>query len=367
MVKCEKEMQKIFLYIIIVFSFFSTIEAQEKREDASSLRIAFAGDIMGHDGQIASAAIGDAYNYDTCFSLLKPYLNSVDIAIANLEVTLAGAPYKGYPQFSSPDELAQAAKDAGFDLFVTANNHSLDRYFKGITRTTSVLADKGIIHTGTFASAQSKEMTYPLIIEKNGIRLAILNYTYGTNGISVPETFAVNYIDTTQIREDIQKARQAEPDYIIAVMHWGIEYQRNEDARQQKIAESLFSLGADAVIGSHPHVIQPITNHYRDPADSTNFNVVVYSLGNFISNQRDRYRDGGIIYELVLEKTDKVRIKEQSYMPVWVYKPLKKDGSRLFVLVPENLDESVKDELSMPSDDQKLMQTFFEDTHSHLK
>lgn len=360
-------MQKILLYIIIAFSFLSTIEGQENKENAKNLRIVFAGDIMGHDTQIASASSGDSYNYDTCFSLLKPYLASVDIAIANLEVTLAGPPYKGYPQFSSPDELAQAAKDAGFNLLVTANNHSLDRYFKGVARTTSVLSDKGIIHTGTFSSAQARETTYPLIIEKNGIRLAILNYTYGTNGISVSEEYAVNYIDTVHIRTDIQKAVTAEPDYIIAVMHWGLEYQRQENAQQRNIAQSLFNMGVDAVIGSHPHVIQPIRNYYRNESDSTDFNIVAYSLGNFISNQRDRYRDGGIIYELVLEKTDKVRIIEQSYLPVWVYKPMQEDGNRLFVLVPENLGENLKDQLNMPEEDQEIMQSFFEDTHLHLK
>ncbi len=346
-------MQKILVYIIIAFSFFSTIEGQENKETASTLRIAFAGDIMGHDTQIESASYGDTYNYDTCFS--------------NLEVTLAGPPFKGYPQFSSPDELAQAAKDAGFNIFVTANNHSLDRYFTGLARTTTVLSEKGVIHTGTFSSLKAKEISYPLIIEKNGIRLAILNYTYGTNGISVPEAFAVNYIDTIQIRIDIQKARKAEPDYIIAVMHWGNEYQRKEDAGQQKMAENILSLGADAIIGSHPHVVQPFRNYYRNPSDSTDFNVVVYSLGNFISNQRDRYRDGGIIYELVLEKTDKVRIKEQSYLPVWVYKPRKKDGGNLFVLVPEILDGAVKNELNIPAKDKELMQTFYKDTHLHLE
>ncbi len=353
--------------LVLIFAVFSTHLNGQETEASSTLRIAFAGDIMGHDPQIAAARNGDSYDYDTCFSLLRPYYKSVDIAIANLEVTLGGPPYKGYPQFSSPDELAQAAKDAGIDLLVTANNHALDRYFNGVERTTEVLSGKGIIHTGTFPSEKEKELKYPLIVEKNGIRLAILNYTYGTNGISVKESFAVNYIDTAQIRADIHKAGKAEPDYIIVVMHWGLEYERDENTYQENLAESILAMGADALIGSHPHVVQPINKYYPNTRDSTDFNVVVYSLGNFISNQRDRYRDGGIIYEMLLEKTDKVRITEQSYLPVWVYKARQKDGSRLFILVPENLDTEVIDKLRMPLEDQQSMEVFYKDTHLHLK
>ena len=270
----------------------------------SHLKLVFAGDIMGHDTQINSARneVTGEYNYDTCFSLLKPYLESADMVIGNLEVTLAGPEYKGYPQFSSPDELADAAKNAGFDILINANNHCLDRGSKGLERTIEVLNAKGIIHTGTFTDEEEREKTYPLIVEKNGIRLAILNYTYGTNGLKVREPNIVNYIDTSVIRQDIQRARLAEPDFVFVTIHWGIEYQRDENSGQDDLAAYLLANGADAVIGSHPHVVQPMKEYGDSSLNDSKKNLVVYSLGNFISNQRNRYTDGGIMVELDLEK-----------------------------------------------------------------
>jgi poly-gamma-glutamate synthesis protein (capsule biosynthesis protein) len=335
--------------------------------DTSRLKIIFAGDIMGHDSQIASALDNNTYNYDTCFSQLKPYISTADIAIANLEVTLAGPPFRGYPAFSSPDELADAVKNAGFNVLITANNHSLDRMFAGVARTCSILENKGIIYTGTFNSEEDKELDYPLIIEKNDIRIALLNYTYGTNGIVVKESFAVNYIDTIHIKRDIAKARLAEPDYIILTIHWGSEYERAENRHQKKLAETILAMGADVIIGSHPHVVQPIRKYYTDPADSSNFNIVVYSLGNFISNQRDRYRNGGIIYEITLEKTDRVRIKDHSYLPVWVHKPMGKNNKNLFVLVPATPELIYNNQPAMEDEDKEQMMLFFEDTKSHLE
>src|SRR5690606_14556216 len=138
--------------------------------------------IMGHDSQIASAfdAATKTYDYASCLAYMKPYIESADIAFGNLEVTLAGPPYKGYPQFSSPDALAVALKEVGFDVLVTANNHSVDRGRQGIERTIRVLDSLGIPHTGTFPDEVSRLNEYPLILIKNGFTLALLNYTYGT-------------------------------------------------------------------------------------------------------------------------------------------------------------------------------------------
>ena len=283
---------RIFLTHLLAGLFFIQLTfGQAPKQESSLLKLVFAGDIMGHDSQIASAKNiqNNSYNYDTCFSLLKDYIQSADIAVANLEVTLAGPPYKGYPQFSSPDPLAVAAKDAGFDILITANNHALDRSKKGIERTADVLDSLGIIHTGTFKNSREREVHYPLIVEKNNIRLAILNYTYGTNGLKVKAPNIVNYIDKQQIANDLDKAKTAAPDFIIVTIHWGLEYQRQENQKQKDLAAFFYKHGADAIIGSHPHVVQPIRVQYPDVKDSSDYQLTVYSLGNFISNQRKRY------------------------------------------------------------------------------
>ncbi|HNF82317.1 MAG TPA: CapA family protein, partial [Cyclobacteriaceae bacterium] len=196
-------------------------------QDTTRISLLFIGDVMQHDSQIKAAynISADAYDYSSCFQFVKPYLASADLAIGNLEVTLAGSPYKGYPQFSAPDELALTLKDAGMDILVTANNHCLDRGKKGLERTVMMLDSLGILHTGTFRDTVERMNDYPLIVEKNGFKLALLNYTYGTNGIAVTKPNVVNRIDTTTIRKDMIKAKELMPDAIIVFLHWGQEYQ----------------------------------------------------------------------------------------------------------------------------------------------
>jgi poly-gamma-glutamate capsule biosynthesis protein CapA/YwtB (metallophosphatase superfamily) len=338
-------------------------------EDTSRLKLIFAGDLMGHDEQIYSAwnQNSDSYEYDTCFSMIRKYVSSADLSFLNLEVSLAGPPYKGYPEFSSPDELALAAKKAGFDVFITANNHSLDRGKKGLERTIFVLDSLRISHTGTFINPQKRELEYPLIIEKNNIRLAILNYTYGTNGLKVTEPNIVNYIDTLTIANDLKKAKLATPDFTIVTMHWGTEYQRIENNQQQVLAAFIFRHGADIIIGSHPHVIQPVRKYYPDRADSSVYNIVVYSLGNFISNQRERYRDGGLIFGFSLEKTDKTRISGYETYPVYVHKPYSGNWAKYFVLLPANNFEEMVKKYKMSSEDKEKFRVFKEDTEMKLK
>ena len=178
---------------------------------------------MGHDSQIASAynAATKSYDYTSCFQYIKPYIESADLAIGNLEVTLAGPPYKGYPQFSSPDELAVTLRNIGFDALVTANNHSVDRGKQGIIRTIDVLDSLKIPHTGTFKDSAERAASYPLMLYKHGFSIALLNYTYGTNGIPVRKPNIVNPLDTALIRRDLLRAKESKPDVIIVFTHWG--------------------------------------------------------------------------------------------------------------------------------------------------
>jgi len=223
-----------------------------------------------------------------------------------------------------------------------------------------------MVQTGTFPGEDAREIYYPLIVEKHGIRIALLNYTYGTNGIRDLPPAIVNRIDTVRIREDLQKALAARPDFILATLHWGNEYELTESPAQQKLADFLFSLGVDAVIGSHPHVVQPIRG-------SGTGSLVAYSLGNLISNQRSRYRDGGIIFEITLSKyreepggTKQTEITDHAYLPVWVWKPDTKKGT-LFTLVPANLDTLSSPLVEMTAKDRSSMSLFLEDTRSRLK
>ncbi|MFN2312938.1 MAG: CapA family protein, partial [Bacteroidales bacterium] len=225
------------------------------------LTLLFAGDIMGHDGQIA-AALNDStgkYEYDSVFKYISPVISAADVAIGNLEVTLGGAPYKGYPAFSSPDALAVACRNAGFDILVTANNHSADRGTKGLVRTIRVLDSLGIAHTGTWVSGEARDSLSPLMICHDSIRLALLAYTYGTNGIIVPPPATVSYIDTVRAAADIRKSFDSGADRTVIFIHWGTEYDTLPDKNQKKTAAALLRSGADIVIGSHPHVLQPMT------------------------------------------------------------------------------------------------------------
>jgi len=326
----------------------------------TQLKLVFAGDIMGHDSQIASAlATGDpGYDYKPCFQYLRPYLEEADLVIGNLEVTFAGEPYKGYPAFSSPDELASALKWVGFDILVNANNHALDRGLNGLERTIEVLDRQEIVQTGTFRDPEARAAYYPLVVEMKGIRIALLNYTYGTNGIRDRPPAIVNRIDREQIREDMQKALTAEPDFILVTMHWGMEYQLKESKEQQELASFLFEQGAHAIIGSHPHVVQPVRGQGSG-------NLVAYSMGNFISNQRTRHRDGGILLELTLSKENK-EISDFAYLPVWVWKPLTKKGTG-FTLVPANLNSSSEILSAMSPEDRYKMELFLKDTRLQMQ
>jgi poly-gamma-glutamate synthesis protein (capsule biosynthesis protein) len=248
-----------------------------------SISIYFAGDIMQHEAQLKAALRADGtYDYTGCFTQVTPEIEAADIAVCNFETTLGGAPYSGYPQFCSPDELAAAVRDAGFDIFLTANNHCLDRRTRGLVRTLDVLDSLGIPHLGTYRDLAERDSLYPYIIERNSMRIALLNYTYATNGIPVAAPCIVNYIDTTQIKADVIRARQLHADCIIACMHWGTEYRLEPDKSQKTLEEWLYSIGVDHIIGGHPHVVQPVrTLPHRYHAGSS---LTVWSLGNYISN-----------------------------------------------------------------------------------
>lgn len=335
-------------------------------QDTTRVSLLFLGDIMQHDSQIEAAynpATGK-YDYTKCFQLLKPYFQSADITIGNLELTLAGRPFKGYPQFSAPDALAVDLKNVGVDVLVTANNHSVDRRRKGLERTIRILDSLEIRHTGTFRDSLERLNEYPLIMIKNDVKLALLNYTYGTNGIPVTKPTIVNLIDTTVIRQDLAKAREQNPDAIIVFMHWGDEYQTQPNKSQKQLASFCFDNGATLVIGSHPHVLQPME------WDKNSNQLVAYSLGNFVSGQRPRNRDGGAMLQVELSKVRSDSLSTTSiagarYILQWVYKSVdpKIDFRVLPIPTIERMPSRyIRDEVSMDA-----FKIFLEDSRKLLR
>jgi len=296
---------------------------------------------MGHAPQVKSAEItpGKKYDYTPCFKYVQPLLERADLAIGNLELTLPGKPpYSGYPMFRSPDDLATALKSAGFDLLVTANNHSNDSRGAGVIATVKTIREMGFQQTGTFLNAQDRKLHYPLMVYKNGFKLALLNYTYDTNGVLTEAPTIVNLIDTAQMADDLYEARARKPHFIIVVMHWGIEYQLKENANQRQLARFLIRNGADLIIGMHPHVVQPIrTESAKMPDGSTKEVLTVYSLGNFISNQRQPNTDGGILFQVDLLKTkgsSRVRLGRNGYIPIWRYIHKPATGKPIYYTLP---------------------------------
>lgn len=308
-----------------------------------TIRLIFGGDLMQHMPQVAAARMTDGtYDYTSSFEYIAPMLKSADIAAVNLEttITLSGR-YSGYPCFASPPAIADAMVDMGVDIALLANNHCCDRYGKGVETTINELTRRNIAHVGVYRDSADYHANNIHYFERKGVNFALVNYTYGTNGMPIPSGKVVNIIDTAIIKRDLRTIEQDSIDCIIACMHWGIEYERRANAEQRHLAELLRREGVDIIIGSHPHVIQPFE------ADSTH--VVFYSLGNLVSNQQKRYTDGGILAEVEVIRCDtasELRYIAEAH-PVWVLRP----GYRV-------LPRHIGDTLSMP-DDARLRYTQF--------
>lgn len=320
-------------------------EEEEKLPPNIEVTVVAAGDIMFHYPQIKGAYNPETKEYDFKFSFehVKKYIENADIAIANFETVTAGDEYgyRGYPMFNSPKSSIEAVKNAGFDVLSTANNHSLDKGKKGIINTKDSIHEYGLKSVGTY-----KEPTNDILIEDiKGIKAAILSYTYGVNGLEGFLTheelsYMVNIISEDKIKADIEKSKESNVDIIIVFIHWGNEYQREPSEFQTDLASKMFDWGADIILGSHPHVIQrsEMVNHDGDNK------FIIYSMGNFLSNQRREtlsignrnYTEDGVIVKLTLEKDfalEKTIIKDVDYIPTWVYR-YNEAGVQKHVILP---------------------------------
>lgn len=311
--------QRYLIVFLLAFLSFAT-HAQQTQD---TLRLMLVGDIMSHKPQLTSAYQADTKTYDFSenYKYVVAIFSQADFVIANLETTIGLKPYSGYPQFSAPVAMVQAAKQAGITHFATANNHSCDKRKRGIINTIEVLDTLQVAHFGTYKSRDDKENNTPLLIQKNGFTLALLNYTYGTNGLPVPKPTVVNLIDKTKMLADINKAKELNSDGIIVFLHWGLQYQNKPNARQKNLAKWLHEQGVAIVIGSHPHVVQP-NSIDMSKQTATEQELTVYSLGNFISNQRTFPRAGSMIVDIKLVKNNdgKLKIAQFDTQPIWVYK-----------------------------------------------
>lgn len=298
------------------------------------------GDIMMHQEQLD--AVWDpatkSYDFKRFFPHVTPMLQEADWVIGNLETTMSGskAKYSGYPMFNSPESLAHTLKEIGFTAVSTANNHSLDRKEQGVLQTIRYLDEAGLKHTGTFASPE--ERNEPLLLTKDGFTLALLSYTYGTNGIAIPagKSYLVNLISPELMKKDIARAREKGADLVAVSLHFGNEYQRTPSPEQIKAAELCLTYGADLILGAHPHVVQPYewkTVTLEDGREHKG--LIAYSLGNFISAQRWDYKDVGAILKLTLYKNESgiASIESAEMIPTYVHF-YRKNNKRNYVIYP---------------------------------
>ena len=289
--------------------------------------LAAIGDIMCHNTQYMDAynSSTDSYDFSYVFEDIQTYIQSADISIGSLETTFAGKDrgYSNYPTFNSPEQLAYDLSEMGLDVLSTAGNHALDKGFSGLSNTLDVLDDANISHSGTYRTQEDRDSV--LIKDVNGVKVAILSYTYGTNGIPVPsdKEFCVNLIDKDLIKKDIENAKSQNADVIISCMHWGIEYQTTPNDEQEDLADFLFENGVDIILGNHPHVLQPMEKRSVTLADGTVKDCfVVYALGNFICDQNSENTRNSIILNLDITKNPdgKISIDKVDYVPIYMYK-----------------------------------------------
>lgn len=335
-----------FKSLIIYLQLFTALCPKQ----TDTLKMLFLGDIMQHQAQLTSAYIGkgnindpNSYDYSAYFKYLKSYFENAHIVAANMETTFAPAPYSGYPIFCSPSSLAREAFNSGINLFFAANNHSVDKGSRGIEGSIQLYQELGVPYTGIYLNSNQEAIEHPLIIEKKGIKLAVLNYTYGTNGINVPAPYVIKLLDSNVVKNDLIKAATASPDCIIVSVHWGYEYVITASSSQKKWEKLFYKYGANLVIGSHPHVPQEIIS-YRDSVGVIE-SITAYSLGNAISNMSaQNTRIGAMLgVELIKENyTGKIWFREPAIHYIWTSRPIATGGYFTIVPIKEFLENPAK-------------------------
>ena len=299
--------------------------------EPTTATLAVCGDAMSHMPITNDAWNGERYDYARIMAAARPYVETADYAVVNLETTLSGGPpYSGYPAFNSPDDLARDLKALGFDLCLTANNHSLDRGFSGLSRTLDVLDGAGLAHVGTSRTQEEFDHN-AAVADVGGISVAFLGYAYGTNGIPIPKKhpYAINVFNTDYLTSlskpdwdrlagDLEDAKALKTDLVAVMIHWGLEYKLTQNQYQEELADFLFENGADIILGGHSHVPQPM--EIRTLPDGRQ-GFVCYSLGNFISSQTKPNTDTTAVLTLTLTRdneTGEAQVADCGYIPLYM-------------------------------------------------
>lgn len=302
----------------------------------SVVKLTLAGDLVMHTPLHDEALQADgSYDYTPIFEDVAHYIEDADYSMCTLEAALIGdeGPWKGYPLFHSPDDLAYSLKDLGFDLINYASNHAMDAWHDGIIRTLDVLDDAGLEHNGAYRTPEERaENNGILVKEINGISFAFLDYTYGTNGFPVDDVswglnvYTTDYmtwcskVDYEMLDADMAAARALDTDIIAVVVHWGGEYVTGATQYQTSLADYFFEQGADLVIGGHPHVPAPMELRTIENEDgTTRTGFVCYCLGNLISCQTRPYTDLSAMVQMEITKdaeTGEAYISSAEYIPM---------------------------------------------------
>lgn len=302
--------------------------ARPLRHLPDTATILVMGDVMMHTDQITNAKRADGgYDFSTYLEHIKYMVSESDLAIANMEFTLAGQPYSGYPCFSAPDGYEDYVASCGVDVFLTANNHILDKGKVGIERTLgrySQMEEEGLVkHTGCSDSPEDDLKRFPLIMAVRGTRVALVNFTYGTN-LKIDSGFPkVHRTDKAEISDAIRRAREAGAEFVIALPHWGTEYALNHSSSQEKLADWLVEQGCDAVVGAHPHVVQDWERVASMSGSRPKAAPVIYSLGNIVSNMSATNTQVGLITKLMIvtDEDGNKRLLKPKFIFTWCTRP----------------------------------------------
>lgn len=328
----------------------TTLSNKNTKQDTAepiTFTLTSLGDTLCHNTQYWDAynSKTNEYDFSYVYEDIKNYTLSSDITIGSLETTFAGKEkgYSNYPTFNTPDSLATALKNIGVDVVSLAGNHALDYGYTGLCRTIDVFNNIGLSHLGTYKTAEDQEKI--LIKDVKGVKIAFINYTYGTNGIPVPsgKEFCVNLIDKDFIKKQINQAKEQNVDMIVACMHWGTEYRTTANSEQKDLANFLFENGVDVILGNHPHVLEPMEKKTITLQDGTTKEVfVVYALGNFTADQRDEItRDSAILNLTITKNSDsKISIDKVNYVPIYMYKNTNVSTHKFKIL---DIEKTIKD------------------------
>jgi poly-gamma-glutamate synthesis protein (capsule biosynthesis protein) len=288
-----------------------------------------AGDLMMHDKQLAIARqSGDTYDFHPQYSLAADSLTAADYTMANLETTVGmynGQAYSGFPRFNAPESLLEAVKDSGVDFLTLANNHMLDRYFDGLKQTVDLVEEYGFDHGGAYRTRE--EYGAPVVVDVNGIKIGVLCYTAHANDMEKwcdPEAmiYGLRYLYTADFAMDVQAARDAGAEFIIAMPHWGTEYMRYPDQIVRDTAKEMIAAGVDLILGSHPHMVQPIEYVTVSTDAGERTGLVAWSLGNFVDDMKIQYTDSGIILDFTLTRQNDgtISLTDVGYVPIYCWK-----------------------------------------------